>query len=178
MNLGKSIIILFLIAIFIAILISIFTPEKEAVVPVFPESIIVGTTSSYPDVNLISKTLANKVLKMDTIQLMIVDVPPKLQGEYEAYVVPGPVPHSYVIFLSPLVKRSVDLMRVLSHEFAHIKQYESKRLIPVNIQTGLYVWEGDTINFARIPYEKRGFEIEAFRIEKELKSELYSILYP
>ena len=179
MKLSKTAVIVALCLLALALFLKIISNNKrEPVVSTFPETIIVGTTSAEPYINLIAKTLAHKVLNMDTIQLMIVDMPPKMRSIYDAFVVPGPAPHSYVIFLSPTVRSQSEIRRVLSHEFAHIRQYNSKKLIPVNIDRGIYVWKGDTINFARISYEDREFEIEAFADEVNIKRELYNILYP
>lgn len=179
MKISKKFIIILLSVLALALFLKIITTTKrDPIISEFPESLIVGTTSEEPYVNLIAKTLAYKVLDMDTIKLMIVDMPLNMKENYSAFVVAGPSLHSYVIFLSSEVRSQSEIRRVLSHEFAHIQQYESGDLITIDIETGIYVWKGDTIDFTNIPYKDRGFEKEAYRAENAIRKELYSILYP
>lgn len=64
---------------------------------------------------------------------------------------------------------------VMSHEFLHIKQYDSQRL--KLIKAGKVVWLGDTIDVVTIDYNSRPWEIEAFKEERSFRDSLLKILY-
>jgi hypothetical protein len=64
---------------------------------------------------------------------------------------------------------------VMSHEFLHIKQYDSQRL--KLIETGKVVWLGDTIDVVTIDYNSRPWEIEAFKEQRSFRDSLEKVLY-
>ena len=64
---------------------------------------------------------------------------------------------------------------VMSHEFLHIKQYDSQRL--KLIKTGKVVWLGDTIDVVTIDYNSRPWEIEAFKNQRSFRDSLEKVLY-
>lgn len=177
-------IVIKLFFVFIALLIiligvAIFKDSRrEPYVDTFPDTIMSATSSELPYINIIAKTLAYNVLCMDTASIMITDMPKRLEDKYDAYVLKATPPHTYIIFLSGRVRGRSHLRQVLSHEFAHIQQYESGQLIPLNIDKGIYIWEGDTIDYSVIDYKDRNFEKDAFIKEKLIQSSLFIHLYP
>lgn len=160
------------------VIVGIIKGRREPHAASFPDTIAVGTTSHVPHVNLIAKTLAHKVLQYDTLSVMITEMPVQYEGKYSAFVVKTVVPHSYVIFLSKSVRGQSHLRQVLSHEFAHIHQYETGQLVPIDIDNGIYVWEGDTIDFTSIEYNDRIFEKDAYLKEHVLRGSLFLQLFP
>lgn len=64
---------------------------------------------------------------------------------------------------------------VMSHEFQHIQQYDSKRLKLIG--PGKVVWLGDTIDVLTLDYNDRPWEKEAFNNERNFKEDLLKLLY-
>jgi hypothetical protein len=64
---------------------------------------------------------------------------------------------------------------VMSHEFLHIKQYDSQRL--KLIKAGRVIWLGDTIDVVTMDYNSRPWEIEAFKKERSFRDSLLKVLY-
>jgi hypothetical protein len=79
-----------------------------------------------------------------------------------------------IIFIKPSLTRTKSI-KILSHELIHLQQYLDERLIV--FENGYVCWENDTLDFRKIPYDKRPWEREAFNyspiLEEDIKLELY-----
>ena len=171
-----------IISVTIAIIVTI---KKDKRIPIdrdFPISLSVDTNLELPYVNLIAKTIANNVLEYDTLSIIIL----KMRQEFslgenittEAFVLKVPTEdHSYLISISDRVRTRTSLIRVLSHEFAHIKQFESGRMEVININKGIYLWEGDTLDLTTIPYKERPMEKDAFIEGNRIQFAVIPFLY-
>ena len=105
---------------------------------------------------------------------MAVDISPDGMKMY-AYIQKNPYENnSYFIFVNKDIDISIN--EVLSHELTHLKQMQNGRLIQNNINYAIFL--GDTINFSKIPYDHRLYEIEAFNNEKSILRSVNQILYP
>lgn len=68
-----------------------------------------------------------------------------------------------------------EAVMVMSHEFLHVKQYDSQRLKLIG--AGKVVWLNDTIDVITIDYTSRPWEIEAFKEERSFRDSLDKVLY-
>jgi hypothetical protein len=173
-------VLVFLVSVIVAVVID---SKKRSRIPKerdFPLTVVVATTSDRAFIIQYSKTMAYDILKLNSVVVQIAEMPQKMmpiEGDIviEAYVIPVlMLKHTYTIFLSDKITSDEHLRRVLSHEFAHIKQYESGRLI---INGDIWIWEGDTVTFAEKKWSKRPWEIDAMvegrRINKKMDAFLY-----
>jgi hypothetical protein len=161
----------------VLLIVLLIIPKKKRVFNTFefPETVMVTNGTEYR-ADTVAMVLANKVFEMDTIDLKIFYLPDVVNEgdmEFKGIVQKLPFgPHKYLLLLNKNM-RWEELLIVISHEFIHIQQYESGRLI---INGKDYWWEGehgvfDTYNTSR-PFEK-----EAFSNQNKIKKELTTMLY-
>ncbi len=77
------------------------------------------------------------------------------------------------IFIDKMTREEAIL--VMSHEFKHIQQYDSKRLKLIG--PGKVIWLNDTIDVVTLDYNERPWEKEAFNEERDFKKSLVELLY-
>jgi hypothetical protein len=119
----------------------------------------------------ISKLIAEQ-LDLKDIEIVYNYVPDNMQkGNFEYYAIVQKIDFKdgyYQIFLNKDLSDK-KLAVTLCHELVHIKQYEDGRL--KTTKTG-YVWEGKEYKYANVPYERRGHEIEAMRLQRKIYKEI------
>jgi len=144
----------------------------------FPETINITNTTDHDRADTMCMVLANKILDLDTLNMIIVYIPEVInEGEMEFFGIVQHIPfktNQFVLLLNPKMSMS-SLMETLSHEFVHIGQYIYGDL---EVYPKYAKYAGDSIVFADVMYHNRTFEIEAFsqqsRINKELKRLLWN----
>lgn len=143
-----------------------------------PKTIFIDNNTNY-NINNFSKIIINKVLCIDTLLVHISYMPEEFEyrGNLKAFVIKiDEFNYSYSIFLSRTLNKNI-VERVISHEFAHIEQFEKKHLKQIDIHNGIYRYYGFIFDTKLIPYNFRPFEIDAFIREDEILIELQNILY-
>lgn len=144
----------------------------------FPSTLIVENTTNYNRADTIAMVLGNKILGLDTLNLMIVYIPDIVNsGEMEFYGIVQMLPFKTNQFLILLNRKNMGLSRLketLSHEFIHIDQYLRGDLI---LLSDYAIWEGDTIFLDDAEYKERPFEKEAFTNQLIIKRKLEKLLY-
>ena len=147
----------------------------------FPESVNIKNNTFY-SIDTITKVLVNKVLKYDTLNVLItyvVDESPYPNPDLwiQAFVIKHPnIPKTYMIFMSSKLE-DYEIPEVICHEFAHIEQFETNRLQVINQERGWYLWENKATNLAQIPYKYRIHEKDARERGDILYEKLYDELY-
>lgn len=173
---------LILASIVLTVILDVRKKNRLPIQRVFPETVDVSTNIDLPHINLITKTIIHEVLKMDTLSVMVLKMTQdiKLRDDITtlAFVIDVPhEEHSYIISISPSVTTRTQLIRVLAHEFAHIKQFETGQLQVVDRSKGLYIWEGDTMDLRYTDYKSRPMEIEAFTEGRRIEFATIPVLY-
>ena len=177
MNEIKKILIALSTLLFIILLI-IFLSKREKNVYTFPNTIKLYNVTNY-EVDTVTKIILHKIFEIDTAEILYVYMPfesnPDDNIRFLAFIQKNKYSDKkYIIFLSRYIK-SNELNRVLSHELIHLYQYHSKRLITIDEE--FYIFDGDTLNGTKIPYNKRPQEINAFKNENRILNKLDSLLY-
>lgn len=54
-----------------------------------------------------------------------------------------------------------DKLKYLAHEFAHVKQYFTRQMIPHKSNENISIWEGNEYDDTKIPYEDTPWERDA-----------------
>jgi len=132
-------------------------------------------------VDRIAKALTYNIFGYDTMNIAFVKMPKHLEiiGDIEllAFIIKNQyIEHSYHIYLSSKVT-TINLKRVLSHEFVHLKQMEDNQLIQFTPDKLIVIWEGDTIDLTTVIYENRPHEINAHKQDDKIYSQLNNVLY-
>ena len=158
--------------------------SREEAILTFPDTISVviaeNVGSAPPEyIEKVSKALTYYILGYDTLKVSIAKMPYHLEKvgdiDLQAFVT-QPLEKEYFIFLSNKNVNTGNLKKVLSHEFIHIKQMEEGILVQPPGQ--LYaIWEGDTIDYLKIPYNDRPHEIEAYKLDNRALQRLEQIWY-
>ena len=153
---------------------------KEEAELTFPQTILVENVTD-KDVDKIVKAIAHHVLAYDTIHIGLVYVPEQLENvgdiKIRAFIQKNIFKNNtYLIFLAKDLRAS-EYKFVLSHEMAHLDQYERGDLIQVGLGLEEVVYMGDTINFYEIPYDKRPHEKDAYDEEDVIYQQLDKVLY-
>jgi hypothetical protein len=65
---------------------------------------------------------------------------------------------------------------ILSHEAIHVQQYLSKDFVYQDSTAKAY-WKGEEVDLDKIPYEKRPWELEAFKKQWSVSEKVYEDLY-
>ncbi len=143
----------------------------------FPETVNVTNGTCYDNLDTIALVLANKIFKIDTLDLKIYYTPNILnKHNMEFYAIVQKLPfgeHQYVILLNKDINLVI-VKLILSHEFVHIEQYEQGHL---KVFKNFYIWKGETVFFEDTEYLNRPYEIEAFRNQNNIRRELNKLLY-
>ena len=179
----KTLLIILGVIIVISLFIMLIIIEKKRVERpfnkfTFPETVMVTNGTEYNKADTIIMVLANKILKMDTIDVKVYYIPNVVQGEEtEFYGIVQQLPfskHKYLILLNDKLSL-LELKTTLSHEFVHINQYERSDLY---VYGNIYDWKNEKDKFfTDIKYEDRPFEKEAFFKQNKIRKELDKYLY-
>lgn len=169
-----------IIAVVVAIILLILLIPKKKLVSFedfeFPETITVENSTSY-EIDTISMILASEVFEWDSLNLKIVYLPRNISDNND-YIFLGMVQqlpfgsHQYLLLLDRKLNFN-EILTILSHEFIHIEQIRTKRLI---IEGKNYWWGGEQGVFERYD-TSRPFEEEAFRNQYRIKKELINLIY-
>jgi len=141
-----------------------------------PHDIKVKNLTEFVEASYMSFLLSYYVFEIDTLDLIICYLPLSGEGELEFSGIVTPLPfgtHRYLLLLNKNLG-VVELRETLSHEFIHINQHETGRLVSLG---NIFIWEGDTINVNEVEYRDRPFEIEAYNNQDEIFEQLNKI-YP
>jgi len=140
-----------------------------------PHEIKIKNLTTFTEASYMSFILSYNVFEIDTLDLIICYLPLSGEGDLEFSGIVAPLPfgtHRYLMLLNKNL--GVDELReTLSHEFIHINQHETGRLVSLG---NMFIWEGDTIN-PDVVYRDRPFEIEAYNNQDEILKQLNKI-YP
>jgi len=79
-----------------------------------------------------------------------------------------------IIFIKPDIDR-LKAIEIIAHELIHLQQYTDGNLIILD--NNKVDWNGDTLLVEQIPYNKRGWEKEAFLYGRMLEEDIKEILY-
>jgi len=69
-----------------------------------------------------------------------------------------------------------EIIDVFSHEAIHVQQYLSKDFV-YNANTAKAYWKGEEVDLDKISYDKRPWEIEAFKKQWSVSEKVYDDLY-
>jgi len=173
-----KIIIGIVIAIIISVLIYFATRPKTINKFTFPSTLVVTNNTSYKALDTIAMVAINKILLYNTINVDFYIMPLSYSTEdiqIIGFIRKNPFKlHTYMIF----IEKETDVTSVItfiSHELTHIKQMEEGRLI--ELSDTISVFNGDTINFHKVPYDERAYEIEAFANQGDIERMLNKLLY-
>ena len=183
----KTLFIVLGVILFVALIILLMIRDKKmAERPFnhfdFPTTLTIENNTGFEDIDTIALVLAHKVFEYDTMHIIVVYIPDhigsgEVDGEeymFEAFVQQIPfLPHRYLVLMNKKTSKR-KLQEVLSHEFVHIKQYESGDLY---VYGNMYDWKGETNRFSDVKYMERPFEKEAFKNQSKIKKELQKHLY-
>jgi hypothetical protein len=144
----------------------------------FPEAVLVQNSTDYKEADEIIKIVTNKIFLYDSVHVIVSPLSLNLgtdDMQIQAMIKKNPyTEHAYFIKLRPEITMPLDV--ILCHELWHLKQMEEGRLIDSeNLQYNIF--EGDTIYFSKVKYDSRSYEIEAFRNEKKILSQLNDLRY-
>jgi len=144
----------------------------------FPKTLIVENATDYHRADTIALVLANKVLHLDTLNLMMVYIPEIInEGETEFYAMVQRLPFKKNQFLLLLSRKNLNLSKLkisLAHEFIHIDQHISGDLV---VWGSSATWKGESYVFEENDYRKRPWEREAFSRQVKITNDLKKLLY-
>jgi hypothetical protein len=117
-----------------------------------------------------------KYLKLNSLNILIKDLPNDLKTSFENGIeLEGlTIKHDegYIIYvLRGLSKK--ELIKMISHEIVHIKQYETNELM---VCSNTIIWKGsDMNNLSKISYESRPWELDAFKNQNLIRKQINAI---
>jgi hypothetical protein len=172
----KVIYIILIIVTIIVALIFLLKKPKIVMTKTFKPTIEITNGTKF-DIDTTLLTIADKIMSLDTLEIHIYYSQITMEKDgiiVNTFAQKNPMPHSYTIFIGKNVSKGL-INKVLAHEMAHVRQYESGLLIPQDNKTMIY--KGDKYYLPEIPYEKRPFEIDAFNEQYQILSMLNRIVY-
>lgn len=89
--------------------------------------------------------------------------------DYVAYIQNSE--NQYIIWIN---ESNSDILKILSHELIHLKQYNNKDLIIVEEYA---IWKNDIYYIDYTEYEDRPWEYESYIGENKLKNEIIKMIY-
>lgn len=107
-------------------------------------------------------------------KIIINKLPQNAQSSFDGELVAHIRYHDNIFFLFVNELSRTEAIKVLSHEMIHIKQYLSRDIVYEN---GVVTWKGEEIDLSRVEYDRRPWEIEAFRDETEIKNHIEKTLW-
>lgn len=147
----------------------------------YPSTIIVQNSTKHTELDKITKTIVHHVLGYDTMNIGIAYMPKRFEKignkNVRAYIQKNIFQeHAYIILISKKFRIS-EYKLVMSHEMAHLDQYERDDLIQIELGLEEVIYKGDTINFHEVPYDERPHEKDAYQQEDHIYKQLDKILY-
>ena len=176
-------IVLLIVLIAIGILITLITIQKKRDARPFNtydflKTLAIENATKYNRADTICLYLAHQILGLDTINLMIANIPEHLNnGEMEFQGMVQMTSFKHNQFLILLNKKNLSFSKLkltLSHEFIHINQYISGDLI---VYPKFAIYKGEKIYFSKTKYKNRPFEKEAFKNQSKIMKKLDKFLY-
>lgn len=178
----KSWVIAIIVAIILAISIIIFFSirrEKTKNRFEFPSTLVVNNYTPYEGADTLAMIILNKILMYDTMKVNIYDMRNMFSGgeiQLAGFIVKDRFePHSYNLFVRTK-DLPITIKTFLSHELSHLKQIEIGDLIQLQGDTNI-IYKGDTINYFKVPYNKRLYEIDAFTNQLMIEKRVNFFLY-
>jgi predicted metallopeptidase len=117
------------------------------------------------------------ILKIQNIQILVTPLTEQSKNQFakdgiklDAHI--RATSGGYIIWVSNLSRS--EMIKVLSHELIHLKQYSDKKLSVVDSNV---IWNGEFIDLSVVKYEDRPFEIEAFQKQTDLLNKIEKIVY-
>lgn len=170
--------------IFFLILLTILyfvTRKKEYKHYDFPDTLNVNSNVDIEYVDTMAMIVLNKIYEIDTIDLSIIGMPSSFNHKrydddlhiYGFIIKNNYKDNKYIIFLSDRVYRS-NIKKIISHELIHLKQMQDGKL---EVMDNKYIWKKDTFYYDKINYNRRHYEIEAFKDQYKIKNKLNELLY-
>lgn len=174
-------ILIIIIIIVLIVYILLATKKKEMKKFTFPKEIVVFNNTKYKGIDTMAMVVLNKIMKFDSIHMNIYSIRDGLfdTGDIEilAYVEKNQFKlHEYNLYIAKKLS-GVSVEKIISHEMLHVQQIESGKLIQSDFFKLFSIYNNDTIYYAKIPYNLRAFEIDAFAIEGNVSNELNKLLY-
>ena len=84
--------------------------------------------------------------------------------------------HSYSMYIDiNSINSRNEYIKTISHELIHLNQYENGDLKALH--HNIFVFKGDTVNANKINYNKRVWELEAYRKQYNLSDKIESIVW-
>jgi hypothetical protein len=162
-----------ILVLLICLFLCIPTHEQEPNIPLgycdTPETISVQNYTKH-DVDNIIKVLLNKVFSYDTMNVIVVTREPD-ETNFVANIVKLTPDKMYMIFISSELMSSY-YYPVLSHEIAHLVQFELGYLKTIDPKNGIYLYVNNIIDATIVPYKERRYEIDAFEIQNDINDAL------
>lgn len=178
MKKGYKILLFIAIALFIAIIIKILSPEKEFKRHTFPETLNVNNFTDHRYVDTMTMIVLHKIYGYDTMSVNIFNLNANIDNEidFAAHIMKyDDEEHAYGMYI--VENPSISLSKIISHELIHLKQFEDGNLKHISDDNSKMIYLNDTIDLNAVDYFDREFEIDAFskqnKIHKQLKSQLY-----
>lgn len=157
----------------------IFKQDKTYQHHDFPDTLVVNNHTEYPRIDTVASIVMNKIYDIDTVNLDIIymrDISIKGPVEIKAFIQKDESRNKkYNIFIDKDLHSERDLQKIVSHEIAHLMQYESGDLY--KIDTYNYVYKEDTVDIREVDYANRGFEKDARKETRKILKNLKGLLY-
>ena len=147
----------------------------------FPNTVVVQNATDFEPLDKITKAIVYNVLGYDTINITIAYIPKQLEQmgdkDIRAFIQKNIFQeHAYMVLVSKTFRAS-EFKMVMSHEMAHLDQYESGDLIQIDLGLEMVIYKGDTIKYVDVPYDNRPHEKDAYKQEDHIYKELEKVLY-
>lgn len=162
--------------------------EKKKVEPkvveniTIPHTVVVKNFTNY-EFEKITKLIVNKTFGYDTISVEYHYMPkfqeslPTDRWLLRGYIIKNAFhENSYLIFVSRNLPE-IDHMEFLCHELYHLYQFQSGRLVPLDLIGTNVMYDGVQINGNVVPYELRPHENEAFAHQNRVFLSIKKYLY-
>lgn len=172
-----------LIATIIILIIQNIQKGNEKVDDVIIPSTIVVKNSTHYDFEKITKLIVHKTFGYDTILVEYHYMPPTFESSpadrwfLRGYIIKNIIyDNSYLIFVSRNLP-DIDHMEFLCHELYHLYQFQSGRLIPLDLIGTRVEYDGVMIDGYLVPYELRPHENDAFSNQNKVFLSIKKYIY-
>jgi hypothetical protein len=144
----------------------------------FPTSLSVQNVTTVPYIDTLIAVTLNKIMYYDSMSVIVVKMPKLSTDKMDliGFIEEDPqVKHQYYLYVDPQALRN-NVEAFVVHEMIHLDQMESGRLRRVSGLTGK-IFDGDTIDIMKVPYEQRAFEVEAYALGPDMVKKLDDLIY-
>lgn len=175
--------VILLISVITLIILNIIQKRNEKINDVIIPSTVVVKNSTRYDFDKITKLIVNKTFGYDTILVEYHYMPPNYESSptdrwfLRGYIIKNIVyDNSYLIFVSRNLP-DIDHMEFLCHELYHLYQFQSGRLIPLDLIGTKVEYDGVKIDGHMVPYELRPHENDAFSNQNKVFLSIKKYIY-